>query len=87
MQAQVELDRALVKQSHKQYVVAQRNVTAVTEQVAQAQAEVKSYVAYVIPYAAISETSSNCWKLSVISVFSFSEWVVERPSMFSWIAA
>ena len=47
MQAQVELDRALVRQSKKQYVVAQRNVTAATEQVAQAQAEVKSYAAIV----------------------------------------
>jgi HlyD family secretion protein len=47
MQAQVELDRALVKQSKKQYVVAQRNVTAATEQVAQAQAEVKSFAAIV----------------------------------------
>jgi HlyD family secretion protein len=47
MQAQVELDRALVRQSHKQYVVAQRNVTAATEQVAQARAEVKSYSAVV----------------------------------------
>ena len=45
MQAQVELDRALVRQSKKQYVVAQRNVTAATEQVAQARAEVKSFEA------------------------------------------
>ena len=47
MQAQVELDRALVSQSKKQHVVAQRNVTAATEQVAQARAEVKSYAAFV----------------------------------------
>jgi HlyD family secretion protein len=47
MQAQVELDRALVRQSKKQFVVAQRNVTAATEQVAQAQAEVRSYAAIV----------------------------------------
>jgi HlyD family secretion protein len=47
MQAQVELDRALVRQSKKQYVVAQRNVTAATEQVAEAQAEVRSYAAIV----------------------------------------
>ena len=40
-----------------------------------------------IPYAAMSETSSNCWKLSVISVFSCSAWVVERPSRISWMAA
>ena len=47
MQAQVELDRALVRQSQKQHVVAQHNVTAATEQVAQARAEVKSYAAIV----------------------------------------
>jgi HlyD family secretion protein len=46
-QAQVDLDRALVKQSHKQNIVAQRNVMAVTEQVAQAQAEVKAFEAIV----------------------------------------
>ena len=45
MQAQVELDRALVEQSHKQHLVAQRNVTAATEQVAQARADVKRYEA------------------------------------------
>jgi HlyD family secretion protein len=47
MQAQVELDRALVEQSQKQHIVAQRNVTAATEQVAQAQADVKSFEAVV----------------------------------------
>jgi HlyD family secretion protein len=46
-EAQVELDRALVRQSKKQHEVAQRNVEAATEQVAQAQAEVKSYTAIV----------------------------------------
>jgi multidrug efflux pump subunit AcrA (membrane-fusion protein) len=45
MQAQVELDRAMVEQSKKQHVVSQRNVTAATEQVAQAQADVKRYEA------------------------------------------
>ena len=40
-----------------------------------------------IPYAAMSETSSNRWNLSVISDFSFSAWVVERPSRTSWMAA
>jgi multidrug efflux pump subunit AcrA (membrane-fusion protein) len=48
MQAQVVLDEALVNQSQKQHVVAQRNVTAATEQVAQARAEVKSYEALVV---------------------------------------
>jgi multidrug efflux pump subunit AcrA (membrane-fusion protein) len=45
MQAQVELDRALVEQSQKQHLVAQRNVTAATEQVAQARADVMRYEA------------------------------------------
>jgi multidrug efflux pump subunit AcrA (membrane-fusion protein) len=45
MEAQVELDRAMVEQSRKQHVVAQRNVTAATEQVAQARADVKRYSA------------------------------------------
>jgi HlyD family secretion protein len=36
MQAQVVLDRALVRQSQKQYRVAQHNVTAATKQVDQA---------------------------------------------------
>jgi multidrug efflux pump subunit AcrA (membrane-fusion protein) len=45
MQAQVELDRAMVEQSQKQHVVARRNVTAATEQVAQARADVKRYEA------------------------------------------
>ena len=45
MKAQVVLDRALVKQSHKQHLVAQRNATAATEMVAQAEADVKRYVA------------------------------------------
>src|SRR5690349_21891955 len=38
MKDQVVLDRAMVEQSQKQHVVAQRNVTAATEQVAQARA-------------------------------------------------
>jgi HlyD family secretion protein len=45
MQAQVVLDQALVDQSNKQHLVAQRNVTAATEQVAQAKADVKRYEA------------------------------------------
>jgi RND family efflux transporter MFP subunit len=45
MEAQVELDRALVVQSRKQHLVAQRNVTAAKELVAQAQADVKRYQA------------------------------------------
>jgi multidrug efflux pump subunit AcrA (membrane-fusion protein) len=45
MQAQVELDRAMVDQSEKQHVVAQRNVTAATELVAQARADVHRYEA------------------------------------------
>jgi multidrug efflux pump subunit AcrA (membrane-fusion protein) len=45
MQAQVVLDRAMVDQSRKQHVVAQRNATAATEQVAQARADVKRYEA------------------------------------------
>jgi len=45
MEAQVVLDRALVEQSQKQHLVAQRNVTAATEQVAQARADVKRYEA------------------------------------------
>jgi predicted transcriptional regulator len=40
-----------------------------------------------IPYAAMSETSSNSWNLSVINVFSGSAWVVERPSSTSSMAA
>jgi multidrug efflux pump subunit AcrA (membrane-fusion protein) len=47
MQAQVVLDQAMVVQSKKQHVVAQRNVKAAAEQVAQARADVKSYVAAV----------------------------------------
>jgi multidrug efflux pump subunit AcrA (membrane-fusion protein) len=47
MKEQVVLDRAMVEQSKKQHVVAQRNVTAATEQVAQARADVKSYEAAV----------------------------------------
>jgi HlyD family secretion protein len=45
MQAQVVLNKALVDQSNKQHLVAQRNVTAATEQVAQARADVKRYEA------------------------------------------
>ena len=33
-----------------------------------------------IPHAAMREISSNCWELTVISVFSPSAWVVGRPS-------
>ena len=40
-----------------------------------------------IPYAAMSETSLNCWNLSVINVFSCSACSVGRPSMVSWMAA
>ena len=40
-----------------------------------------------IPHAAISETSSNCWKFSVISVSSSLACVVERPSRTFWMAA
>src|SRR6516165_5649931 len=40
-----------------------------------------------ILYAAISETSSNRWKLSVISDSRLSAWVVEMPSMTSLMAA
>src|SRR5260370_1650910 len=43
MQAQVELDRAMVEQSQKQNIVAQRNVTAATEMIAQARADVNPY--------------------------------------------
>src|SRR5438132_4532376 len=45
MQAQVELDRAMVEQSQKQHVVAQRNVTAATGMVAEARADVNRYQA------------------------------------------
>jgi multidrug efflux pump subunit AcrA (membrane-fusion protein) len=45
MQAQVVLDRAMVEQSHKQHVVAQRNVTAAAEMLAQARADVGRYAA------------------------------------------
>jgi multidrug efflux pump subunit AcrA (membrane-fusion protein) len=45
MKAQVELDRALVGQSQKQHLVAQRNVTAATEMVVQARADVNRYEA------------------------------------------
>ena len=45
MQSQVELDRALVDQSHKLDLVAQRNVTAATETLAQARADVNRYEA------------------------------------------
>jgi HlyD family secretion protein len=47
MKSQVELDRALVRQSHKQYRVAQHNVTAATKQVDQARAEVRAFEAIV----------------------------------------
>jgi HlyD family secretion protein len=45
MQAQVVLDRAIVDQSNKQHLVSQRNVTAATEVVAQARADVNRYSA------------------------------------------
>jgi HlyD family secretion protein len=45
MQAQVVLDRALVEQSHKLHLVAQRDVTAATELVAQTEADVERYEA------------------------------------------
>jgi HlyD family secretion protein len=45
MQAQVVLDQALVEQSHKLHLVAQRNVTAATETLAQARADVNRYEA------------------------------------------
>jgi HlyD family secretion protein len=45
MQAEVELDKAMVEQSNKQHLVAQRNVTAATEMVAQARADVNRYTA------------------------------------------
>ena len=45
LQAQVVLDRALVDQAHKQHLVAQRNVMAATEMVAQAKADVNRYEA------------------------------------------
>ena len=45
MQAQVVLDQALVDQSNKQHLVAQRNVTAAVEMVNQARADVKRYEA------------------------------------------
>src|SRR5262245_42011315 len=40
LQAQVVLDKAMVQQSNKQHLVAQRNVTAAVETVAQARADV-----------------------------------------------
>ncbi len=45
MQAQVDLDRALVDQSHKLHIVSQRNVTAAAAQVAQTLADVNRYAA------------------------------------------
>jgi multidrug efflux pump subunit AcrA (membrane-fusion protein) len=45
MQAQVVLDRAMVEQSQKQHLVAQRNVTAAAEKVAEARADVSRYEA------------------------------------------
>jgi len=45
MQAQVELDRALVEQSHKLHIVSQRNVTAAAALVAQTLADVNRYAA------------------------------------------
>src|SRR6202007_2940530 len=43
MEAQVVLDQAMVEQSDKQHLVAQRNVTAAVETVAQARADVNRY--------------------------------------------
>jgi HlyD family secretion protein len=51
MQAQVVLDRALVEQSHKLHLVAQRNVTAATETLAQSRADVNRYEADVERWA------------------------------------
>ncbi len=51
MQAQVVLDRALVEQSHKLHLVAQRNVTAANEMLAQARADVNRYEADVERWA------------------------------------
>jgi HlyD family secretion protein len=48
MKSQIELDRAMVEQTQKQHIVAQRNVMAATEQVEQARADVKSYEALVV---------------------------------------
>jgi multidrug efflux pump subunit AcrA (membrane-fusion protein) len=45
MQAEVEQDRAMVEQSHKQHLISQRNVTAAAEMVVQARADVNRYVA------------------------------------------
>ena len=42
---------------------------------------------WLIPYAAMSETSSNCWKFSVINEASCWEYVVDKPSRTSWMAA
>jgi HlyD family secretion protein len=48
MKAQIELDQAVVEQTKKLHIVAQRNVMAATEQVDQARADVKSYEALVL---------------------------------------
>ena len=64
MQAQVELDRALVRQSHKQHLVAQRNVTAATEQVAQARADVKRYEADVERWDERGQAADRPWSRS-----------------------
>ena len=40
-----------------------------------------------IPYAAMSETSSNCWKFSVINEASCWEYLVDKPSRTSGMAA
>ncbi len=40
-----------------------------------------------ILYAAMSETSSNCWKFSVINEASCWEYLVDKPSRASWMAA
>ena len=45
MEAEIELDRAMVEQSNKLDLVAQRNATAATEMIAEARADVNRYTA------------------------------------------
>ncbi len=56
------------------------------ERLAQQRERLKQPRRGTIPHAAMSETSANCWKLSVIRVFSPSAWVVESPSSVSSMA-
>ncbi len=49
--------------------------------------KIPTLLSQIIPYAAMSETSSNCWKLSVINEASCWEYLVDTPSRTSWIAA